>query len=308
MMSTPYYADYPRDIIYPARAKVVAAHIPPDVDSLGVDSMKYVRDTIEQSNSAGIRVRVLILCNPHNPLAKAYPVETIIEYAKVAEEYNLHLLVDEVYANQVFASSLVPNPAPFVSILSLDVAALAGCAPSRIHLLAGPTKDFGASGIKVGAFVSQHNPAMVELMEASLGAIPVSSASDALFTPIMNDDVFRTWFLEENRNRLSRAFERVADWCTFHSIPFLPASAGVYFLLDLHPVISKLGDSSASLDEKIDLAVTAMLENGVFMRPTTGSEDHIATRFRMTFTLVPETMLIALERLEKAFGLKQWSE
>jgi aspartate/methionine/tyrosine aminotransferase len=131
----------------------------------------------------------------------------------------LHLLVDEVYANQVFSSSIVPNPPPFISILSLDVQSLVGCDPSRIHVIAGPTKDFGASGLKVGAFVSQHNSAMIRMMTASLGAFPVSSASDAALTPVMNDTKYCKWFLEENRRRLSEAFETVASWCTFHHVP-----------------------------------------------------------------------------------------
>jgi hypothetical protein len=37
--------------------------------------------------------------------------------------------------------------AKFESLLSYDLAGL-GVDPSRVHVLAGPTKDFGASGIK----------------------------------------------------------------------------------------------------------------------------------------------------------------
>lgn len=71
-------------------------------------------------------------------------------------QFNAHLVVDEIYALQVFASSYVPDPTPFVSIMSLDVQTLAGCDPSRIHVLGGPAKDFGASGLKVGSLISQH--------------------------------------------------------------------------------------------------------------------------------------------------------
>jgi 1-aminocyclopropane-1-carboxylate synthase len=132
----------------------------------------------------------------------------------------VHLLVDEVYALQVFSSRYVPDPTPFVSITSLDVQTLAGCNPSRIHVLAGPTKDFGASGLKVGTLISQHNPDLLLLVERAIQALPMSSASDALFTQMLNDVSFRDWFLEENRHRLGKAFEVVGDWCTFHKLPY----------------------------------------------------------------------------------------
>ncbi|KII84100.1 hypothetical protein PLICRDRAFT_179782 [Plicaturopsis crispa FD-325 SS-3] len=216
LIATPYYADYVRDIVYPARAKLVAAPIPQEIDPLAPECITYLEDAIERSSAAGTPIRVLVLCNPHNPLARAYPLDTVKAYAKI---YNLHLLVDEVYANQVFSSSLVPDPTPFVSALSLDMRTECGCDPSRIHVLAGPTKDFGASGFKIGAFVSQHNPKLVKIVQGALGGIPISSAADALLTPVLRDDAFRVWFLQENRKRLGQAFENVAAWCLFHDIP-----------------------------------------------------------------------------------------
>lgn len=103
--------------------------------------------------------------------------------------------------------------------MSLDIQALAGCNPSRVHVLGGPTKDFGASGLKVGSLISQHNPDLLLLVARAVQAVPMSSASDALFTEVLGDVEFRDWFLEENRNRLSKAFEVVGGWSTFHKLP-----------------------------------------------------------------------------------------
>jgi hypothetical protein len=49
---------YPRDIVYPAQARVAPAHIPATVDPLSLDAMKYVRSTLEVKDN---RVRVIIL-------------------------------------------------------------------------------------------------------------------------------------------------------------------------------------------------------------------------------------------------------
>lgn len=177
-------------------------------------------------------------------------------------QHDLHLLCDEVYSNQVFASKYEPNPQPFISVLSLDIQ---DCSPSRIHVLSGPTKDFGASGVKLGAFISQHNPSLVKLMKASLGPIPISSAADALFTPILNDDKFFPWFLEENRRRMKESFELVAEWCEFHGFPFVPASAAIFFLIDFSSVLDKFGGENVTYDDQLDAMVQSMVKHGVFM-------------------------------------------
>lgn len=49
---------YPRDIIYPSQAKVVAAHNPASVSPLSVDSIPYLREQLETPEN---RIRVIIL-------------------------------------------------------------------------------------------------------------------------------------------------------------------------------------------------------------------------------------------------------
>ncbi|KAG8794544.1 hypothetical protein FRC12_023753 [Ceratobasidium sp. 428] len=290
LMATPYYDSYPRDIVYPAQAKVIPAYIPPTIDPLSTDSLPYLRAVLEEPEN---KIRALIFCNPHNPLATAYPQQMIVEYARLAEEFNIHLLADEVYGLQVFASRYVPNPPPFISILSLDIQALAGCNPARIHVIAGPTKDFGSSGLKVGSLISQHNPDLLLLVERAVQALPMSSASDALFTRVLNDVSFRDWFLQENRLRLSKAFEVVGDWCTSHKLTFVPASAGVFFVVDLAPLLDSVAGTDSTAYERTVAGFKAMRNAGVYIVPMTISEDPIVTKYRMTFTLPPDTMLVS---------------
>jgi aspartate/methionine/tyrosine aminotransferase len=79
-------ADYIHGIIHPARARPVIVPIPADIDSLSVEAIPYLRRHIEAQLAEGQKLKVLILNNPHNPLGRAYPVTTIIEYARIAEE------------------------------------------------------------------------------------------------------------------------------------------------------------------------------------------------------------------------------
>ncbi|KAF8601079.1 PLP-dependent transferase [Ceratobasidium sp. AG-I] len=302
LMTTPYYGYFAGLIEYPAQAKIVAAHVPSSVNSLSGDAIQYLRLALEDPSN---KIRVILLCNPHNPLAAAYPKDAIIAYAQLAEEFNVHLLVDEVYALQVFPSKHVPRPTPFISILSLDLRSYS-VNPSRVHVIGSPNKAFGAAGLMVGTFVSQHNPELVQVMESTAEIVQVSSVSDMLFTSVLSDVGFRDWFLEENRRRLSAAFEFVADWCVFHKLPFIPASAGVFFVVDMAPILTHSLKNSLTPYERTRNAFNIMLNHGVYPQPVLSSEDPHTTQFRIMFALPSDMMLVALKRIEKAFGLKEW--
>ncbi|KAH7103114.1 PLP-dependent transferase [Auriculariales sp. MPI-PUGE-AT-0066] len=297
LLTTPYYTDYPRDIIYPGRAVVVPAHIPADIDTLSPAAIPYIESTIALSLSTNNHVRVLLVCNPHNPLGAAYPVETLVGYARLAEKYNLHLVVDEVFANQVFASKFAPDPTQFTSVLAINDLPTS---PARVHVLAGPTKDLGASGLKVGALVSR-NSDILRLVRTALYALPISSASDAALTPLLMDEDWLNAFLMKNRRFLRAAFETAAEWCTQHNIEFIPSSAGVFFVADFAPLVEKLPGNT--VEDKLEAARISLIGAGVFIRPTTTSLDPKSYRFRFVFSHPMPTLKLALRRLEVAFGL-----
>ncbi|KAF7979499.1 hypothetical protein HWV62_42052, partial [Athelia sp. TMB] len=111
--------------------------------------------------------------------------------------------------------------------------------PARIHALAGPTKDFGTSNIKVGALISQANPAIVGMLTETVEAHPMSAAADALFTQIINDHA----------------------WCDW----FLAANAGVFFVLDLAPLIDKIAPKKLKLSPRLMFVVKTMLKSWIFL-------------------------------------------
>jgi aspartate/methionine/tyrosine aminotransferase len=72
--------------MYPARAVSVFARIPAEVDPLSTDVLPFIRDRIHTSATEGVKVKALLLCNPHNPIPQCYPVETIQGYLDIARE------------------------------------------------------------------------------------------------------------------------------------------------------------------------------------------------------------------------------
>ena len=102
----------------------------------------------EAFDNAPCPVKALVLTNPHNPLAQAYPQPVLEGCLKFCHRRGIHLISDEIYALTSFKCPDIPNPTPFVSALSLDSAKL-GCDSARIHVVWSTSKDFGQSGIRM---------------------------------------------------------------------------------------------------------------------------------------------------------------
>jgi aspartate/methionine/tyrosine aminotransferase len=149
----PYYSGFDTDVSLPNGVQAVPVEIPIDellerklaeLNPLGSDG-KAVKGTV-----AGI-----ILCNPHNPLGRCYPLSVIEGYARLCEKYNIHLLSDELYALSAFPNpDGLPSSPPVISPLSLDSVSL-GVNHSRIHILYGVSKDFGSNRIASVYWYSQ---------------------------------------------------------------------------------------------------------------------------------------------------------
>ncbi|KAF9051098.1 PLP-dependent transferase [Hymenopellis radicata] len=279
LMTAPFYADYTRDIIYPAKAIQVIVPVQQTVDSLSPAVLPYIRQTILEFQNSGGKLRVLLTCNPHNPTAQVYPPETILGTCHDnGRLVRLHLIVDEVFANELFPSSYVKDPTPFRSILSMDTS---------------------SSGVKVGALVS-YNDAVLRTVADSLSSTPISSAADALFTAIMNDDEYCEWFLTENRRRLTNAFELVARWCDFHKFP------GVFMLIDFGSLMNV--NRKLTVEEKVAEFLHSVRKAGVRLWSPALSQDPVGTRFRVVFTLPETNMKLALYRIEAAFNLSHQPE
>ncbi|KAJ7473390.1 PLP-dependent transferase [Mycena latifolia] len=302
LMSAPFYSGYIYSIVHPSLAVLVLAHVPQDVDPLSVAVLPYLEAKVLSSAQMGVHIKALLITNPHNPLPRVAPQDVIVGYARLAQKYNIHLIVDEVYALSTFASAYPPEvDEKFTSALTYDFPAL-GVDPARVHVLASPTKDFGASGLKLGLLISPSNPPLLDLMRSLFQKTPIGSASDALFARVLEDKPFVAQFLKDNRAALAEAYELVVRWMMWHRLEFTHANAGVYVVVDFAPFLARLPRAPSAV-AALDAGVAAMCKAGVFIKPTNIMADPVPTRFRLVFVQPRATMELALRRIEKAFGV-----
>ncbi|KAH2527021.1 hypothetical protein KXW97_002371, partial [Aspergillus fumigatus] len=181
---------------------------------------KYEEAAVEFEARTGKKARAVMLCNPHNPLGRCYPRETVDRLMRLCQARGMHLISDEIYALSVW-NNRVDNPnkvpfTPFESILSRDTTNLIDT--SLVHILWGLSKDFGANGLRVGAVISQSSPDFHIAQKCLFLYSFVSSLSDQITTSILMDDTFTDNYIKMNQEKLSECHEFLALLLDKHRI------------------------------------------------------------------------------------------
>ncbi|GAA5967423.1 hypothetical protein JCM3765_001871 [Sporobolomyces pararoseus] len=269
------------------------------------EALEAYEEEMKRSEARGTKIRAVMLCNPHNPLGFCYPRETLIAYAQFCEKWNLHLIVDEIYALSTFKTS--HDAVDFTSILSIDPLVEAHCNPSRIHLVYSASKDWGVNGLRLGVLVSQSNPALHTAMESSCLLMKISSASDILWSSLLLDPIALPQYLSMNRSRLSKAYESAIEFLEKWQIPYRPSNAGHFVWIDLRKYLPERSEEDGrylreGVEREEELA-KHFLRNGINVARGSAYSYPIPGFFRLTFTLRPDYFQIGLSRFERALGL-----
>ena len=128
---------------------------------------------LEKAFQAG--VKVFLFSNPNNPVGCVYSFDEIVKIAALAKQYDVTLIVDELYSRQVY---------PGVKYTHLRAQKEV---PDNLITIIGPSKTESLSGFRLG--VAYGTAEIIERME-KLQAIMALRCSG------YNQAVFHTWFHE----------------------------------------------------------------------------------------------------------------
>lgn len=159
LLGQPIYGSFNGDLQVPSGCQLIYTPFHGD-DSFSVQAVERYEKTFLQARERGVSIKALLICNPHNPLGRCYPRETLEALMQFCQKYQIHLISDEIYALSVYEDD---SSSGFVSVLSIDPAPL-GVAPALIHVLYGMSKDFAAAGLRLGCLISQNE----NFMQAAL--------------------------------------------------------------------------------------------------------------------------------------------
>ncbi len=150
LLLTPLYPPFKRSVTETGR-------VPVEVELVRGDE-RYEIDMEAVRSAITPRTRMLMLCNPHNPLGLMYTEQELRALAELVLEHDLWVVSDELHADINYGGRHVP----FAS-LGAEVAA-------RTVTLYGPTKAFNFPGLGI-SFMATSGSDVLERLAGATGGL-----------------------------------------------------------------------------------------------------------------------------------------
>jgi aspartate/methionine/tyrosine aminotransferase len=261
-----------------------------DVNPTSVEAVKQYEATLLEAEREGTRIRAILLASPHNPLGRPYDVAALEGYLKLCSKYNIHLMSDEVYAKAIFPSQDIPNPPPFVSVLSLDLEKFIN--PSLVHVLYGMSKDWCANGTRAGAIITPHNSELMKALGSIASFTRASSMAEQAWLNVLNDEEWLASYFRSFTAKMTTAYDYCAKALKENNIPYSPVSAASFIWLDLSRYLEE-----DTAEAELELG-WKMVNGGVWLGLGQAFRSEKHGNFRLTFATPEADVKLGMERYD----------
>jgi len=222
LVPTPSYAGFWADLETRDEVVIVPVH------TESTEDFQLTAEHLDQAvAAAGRSVKVLLLTSPNNPLGTVYSRPELEEIFDWARRTGIHVVCDEIYALSVYGDR------PFTSCAELGTAL-----GDDVHIVWAFSKDFGASGLRCGVLVSE-NEDLHRAVDALAYWACVSGHTQYLLGEAISDDVWVDEYITQMQAGLKSTYYKVTDELERQGIPYLPAGAGFFLLLDLRQFLAQ---------------------------------------------------------------------
>ncbi|RPB22583.1 PLP-dependent transferase [Terfezia boudieri ATCC MYA-4762] len=306
LIGKPVYSGFTFDLASRSKVHDVAVSFG-DIDPFSAKALQCYKEQLEAFNRKGEgKIKAVILTNPHNPFGKCYPVETIKALMRFCQEHNLHLISDEIYALSVFKTPYNADAVGFHSVLSVDPTGLID--PNRIHTLYGMSKDFSANGLRLGLIITR-NPTLIQAMYSVVPFSWASAPADLIWSTILEDTKFLTYYLDENQRRLGEGYELLTTTLDRYGIKYVKGgNAGFFLWVDLSFALEKPedgGEPGVMEDKKLNKKIW---DGKVYLATTGGFQGEKTGWYRITFAHPKPLLMLGLKRSEGAESCNKTSD
>ncbi|KIM94254.1 hypothetical protein OIDMADRAFT_106732 [Oidiodendron maius Zn] len=297
MLGGPVYGSFYRDLTM--RTGITLEYVPiGDANQFLPACVTAFDAGFEAAKARGINIKALLICNPHNPLGQCYPRETLVGLLHLCASKGIHLISDEIYALSVY-SRYDREPEKFTSIRAIDPAGIID--PNQVHVLYGMSKDFTASGMRLGCIISQNQ----DFTKATRAVCRFSSPSQFsmhLAAKLLEDQIFVLQFIEKSHRLLLQNRLLAEDLLARASINYhQEGNAGFFIWLDLstHLPLSEVGGDGWAAER---LLSKRLEQSGVIM--PTGEEYHAPNpgKFRILFSVEENTLKEGIKRISRVLA------
>lgn len=118
----------------------------------------YTMDFEDLKSQIDARTSMIIICNPHNPVGRAWKREELDELVDICEKNDILILSDEIHSDLVFA----PHK-------HIPLASISEKAKARTITFMAPSKTFNMAGLS-SSFAVIQNPKLLKVYNAFLDA------------------------------------------------------------------------------------------------------------------------------------------
>ena len=261
----PYFADY-NNQIYLAGGKMV--------EVVTKEENHYAPEEAAIRAAITPRTRAMIVNTPCNPTGAAYSMETLTMLAKLATEYDLLILADEIYTRYLYDGAFVP------------MRTLPGMA-DRVVTLNSFSKNFLMTGWRVGYIIA--HPELIRVFqqvnEGLTYVAPSISQRAALKALSLRNEIAEE-YITKYRDRVYYVADRIAQ------IPYLSLyrPRGTFYAF---PGIAKTGmEDKAFCAYLLEQAHIMVAPGCVFGAAGIG-------HFRIACTVSQSKLAEAMDRMEK---------
>ncbi len=211
-------------------------------DKCGVDL-----DKLEAAFQDG--VKVFLFSNPNNPVGAIYSKEEVEAIAQLANQYNVSLIVDELYSRQIFDGNSYTH-----------LCATGMMNPDNLVTIIGPSKTESLSGFRLG--VAFGSPTIIARMEKLQAIVSLRAGG-------YSQAVIKDWFHEPQGWMETRiaAHQEIRDqlvalWQTVEGGSIRTTQAGSYIFPKFPPLDVPMSDFIKILRTHANVIVTPGTEFG----------------------------------------------
>ncbi len=238
--------------------------------------------------------KILLISSPDNPTGCRYREDQLRELARWCLEHQVHMIVNEIYGLSLIDVSPIDRPLSthgqdeYVSFAKI----MEEFSSDYLHLWYAFSKDFGMSGLRCG-IVHSLNKGFIAGLENINVPHMVSNMSQWMIKEMLSDDEFIKNYIEQNKKKITRSYQWVADNLKALGVPFIPSRGGIFVWIDLSDYLDADSD-----DAEAALWLNIYKLTGVLLTPGLEFNHSKKGLFRMVYTAVSfDHLKVALERL-----------
>ncbi|PYI02047.1 acc synthase [Aspergillus sclerotiicarbonarius CBS 121057] len=296
LLGQPIYGSFAGDLRTQSGCRLIYTPFHGD-DQFSPTAVARYEEAFLHAQDSGIKVKALLICNPHNPLGRCYPRETLEALLRFCQQHQLHLISDEVYALSVYGDGGEEPPhSRFCSVLAIDLFQL-GVDPALVHVLYGVSKDFAMAGLRLGCLITRNDNLLQSALSLSRFHWP-SHLSCSIVTTILEDRDFIQEFLRESHRRMRTHRQLATQQLEDGGIPYATGcTAGFFLWIDLSKcldatIVASRGGWVAELDVSRRLR-----EIGVEMSSGYAYHNEVPGWYRVIFTVDAASLKEGLSRI-----------